>query len=380
MVDTKQLLLLLLCFRFRKVSAFLFVPSIPKGSLVASSTFVPRQRGAVTAAVSSSARDSPVTTTEPHYSLTVVIPAYNEQDRIAPTLLSYVQYLRQRDRSRWKGTASILVVDDGSTDGTSDTVRKMAATIAAENNGRSGDRVSQQRCPVACLVLPRNQGKGAALAAGIAHVAAATIAAAESAASSNHSPTNRCCSLILTADADGSADVESLERLMDVMRVCLRQQQTSTTTSGNSTAVPGNGTRPPRAVVCGYRTYDDTATGRRIFRWGFRTTVHTVCGSLSTRDTQCGFKLMTAVAAHELYQNLHLTGWSHDVEVLYRAKLLGVPVLEAPVRWNDKDGSKLTAEGVLKVAARMLFDVCLCRLAYAMGWWNVEDHDHNVAI
>lgn len=251
--------------------------------------------------------------------LTIVIPAFNEQTRIGPTLRSYLWYLSQSDR--WTNT-SILVVDDGSTDATADTVR----CIAAASGGG---------CGISCLSLPVNEGKGAALAAAVELVDSESI--------------------ILTTDADGSADVASLEVLYDAML------------SSND-----DSTLNEMPVVCGYRTYGDTAAGRLIFRWGFRTTVMIFCGDLGTRDSQCGFKLMAASTAKRLYKNLHLPGWSHDVEVLYRAKLLGVPVTEAPVRWQDKDGSKLKAEGILKVSSRMFYDVLLCRFSYAAGWWRVD--------
>jgi dolichyl-phosphate beta-glucosyltransferase len=318
---SKKHLLLLLCFLGVKASAF--VPSTCRRQR--SCGVVLTRRRSVLELVPALTRlgvDPP--------DLIVVIPAYNEQDRIAPTLRSYLQYLEQSDR--WN--SSILVVDDGSTDCTVDTVRRVASAA------------SSGQCPISCFSLPRNQGKGAALAVAMAHV-------------DNHNN----CSLILTADADGSADVASLDGLYEAIVSLLL----TTDTSDNIWTQP--------AIVCGYRTYDDTAKGRLIFRWGFRTTVNMFCGDLRTRDSQCGFKLMTAVAAKQLYHKLHLTRWSHDVEVLYRAKLLGVPVTEAPVRWQDKDGSKLTAEGILKVASRMFYDVCLCRLSYAAGWWQVESDD-----
>jgi dolichyl-phosphate beta-glucosyltransferase len=196
------------------------------------------------------------------------------------------------------------------------------------------------------ISLPRNEGKGAALAAAINRI-------------------NDTNALILTTDADGSAEVACLEVLYDTMVATLQHK--------NATA-----SNPPErswtdpAIVCGYRTYSDTAPGRLLFRWGFRTVVRLVCGDLGTRDSQCGFKLMTVAAAKQLYRNLHLTRWSHDVEVLYRAKLLNFTVTESPVKWQDVDGSKLKAEGILKVASRMFVDVCRCRLYYALGLWDVD--------
>jgi dolichyl-phosphate beta-glucosyltransferase len=260
--------------------------------------------------------------------LTIVIPAYNEESRIEPTLRSYVEYVDRTTSSRWSNAnVTILVVDDGSTDQTANTVRDVSESMQTT------------QCQIVCLSLPSNQGKGAALSVAMDHVTS---------------------TLVLTADADGSANIESLEGLFDALLPLLNETESDWWMQ-----------QQPAALVCGYRTYADTATGRRLFRWGFRTTVMTVCGDLRVRDTQCGFKLLTATAAKILYRNLHLPGWSHDVEVLYRAKILNISVAEAPVQWHDQVGSKLVAEGVIKVALRMFFDVCRCRVAYELGWWTV---------
>jgi len=126
------------------------------------------------------------------------------------------------------------------------------------------------------------------------------------------------------------------------------------------------------ALVNGYREYGSASASRLAFRWGFRTLVRLACGDLGVRDTQCGFKLMTASAGRDLYSDLNLAGWSHDVEVLYRARDRAVSVTEVTVPWRDVKGSKLTASpgGLPVVIARMLFDIVWLRLAYATGKWR----------
>ena len=277
--------------------------------------------------------------------LTIIIPAYNEEHRLPRTIRSYVAYLARSDRWSNLSKVNFVVVNDGSTD---DTVSSISRIIDSQFDSGIPPMKNTTGFSTSLLSLPYNQGKGAAIAAAIDQI-------------------DECNPnlLVLTTDADGSADPSCLEGLYDVMVAAIER-----TISRNSN--PLKVTSEP-VVVCGYRLYSDTAFGRLFFRWGFRTVVRLVCGDLGTRDSQCGFKLMTLSAAKTLYRNLHLTRWSHDVEVLYRAKLLNFTVTEAPVKWEDVDGSKLKAEGIMKVASRMFVDVCRCRLSYTLGQWSIDD-------
>ena len=250
--------------------------------------------------------------------LTLLIPAYNEEFRIGETLHACDDFLSSSDL--WKDRSRILVVDDGSVD---DTVR-----VVEEFTSRSS------AVPLECLRLTPNQGKGAALAAGM-----------------------RACpndGLILTTDADGSAELDGLHVLYPKL-----------------TELIDDWSQP--ALVSGYRTYADASALRLIFRWGFRTVVKTVCGDLGVKDSQCGFKLMTAPAAKLLYDDLNLPGWSHDVEVLYRARELKIPVVEEDIVWEDKPGSKLVASpgGVIAVCAKMFWEVVRLRWGYERGEWKL---------
>ena len=77
-------------------------------------------------------------------------------------------------------------------------------------------------------------------------------------------------------------------------------------------------------------------------------------------------------AASTLYKDLHLKGWSHDVEVLFRAKLRGIPIRNLPIEWEDKDGSKVVASGVGRVSVQMLLDVLRLRWEYSVSRnWKV---------
>ena len=265
--------------------------------------------------------------------LTLIIPAFNEELRIGESLEKYRDYFSSSER--WGGKSSILVVDDGSSDGTSGVVREIS---------KQGDDDSS--IPIECYRMPKNSGKGAALAQGMRIVC---------------DKTPGC--LILTADADGSAEIADTEVLYAVMENLARD----TFPNGDLSNV-----WEPPLLVNGYRTYESASASRLIFRWGFRTVVKTICGDLGVQDSQCGFKLMTTKGAQALYSDLNLLGWSHDVEVLYRAKQLRIPIAEESIRWEDKDGSKLVSSpgGVIVVCSRMFLEVLRLRVAYETGAWK----------
>ena len=234
----------------------------------------------------------------------------------------------------WRDRSSILVVDDGSSDNT-----KVVVENFADN--------TSSNIPIHCIRTQENGGKGAALAFGIKEVERL-----------------HPISLILTTDADGSADISGLQLHYEAI-VSLLQSQSGT----NDTSVPFH----LPALVNGYRTYRSASASRLLFRWGFRTVVRLICGDLGVKDSQCGFKLMTTSAASQLYSGLNLKQWSHDVEVFYKARELHMPVSEEPIKWQDKDGSKLVTSpgGVIVVILRMFWDVLILRLSYVSGRWQL---------
>jgi len=164
--------------------------------------------------------------------------------------------------------------------------------------------------------------------------------------------------LVLTTDADGSAPAKGIDDMYQALMLYWNENM------GDDERMEDHA-----IVVAGCRSYQSAALSRLVFRWGFRTVVKLVCGNLGVEDSQCGFKLFTLPAAQVLYEDLNLPGWSHDVEVLYRAKHLNIPVLEQDTAWQDKDGSKLVASpgGVIWVCAKMFAEVCKLRWGYEGG-------------
>lgn len=266
--------------------------------------------------------------------LVVLIPAYNEENRIESTLSCYQDFLLKSLPENIEPT--IVVVDDGSSDATLEVVNKFPCKI-----------------PFQSVSVGENKGKGAALSRGVQHISENT--------SRNHGCDDRDV-WILTQDADGSGDLVYLDGMMKKLDSLLRCDDTT-----NTGATSGLG------IVIGNRMYD-IFSSRGVTRWGFQTCVRILTSNgLRVKDTQCGYKLMTLSTAEVLYKNLNLEGWSHDVEILFRAKLLNIPIDEMCIEWEDMKGSKVSESGIVKVSVQMLWDVIRLRWNYSvLKCWKLE--------
>ena len=213
--------------------------------------------------------------------LSVVIPAYNEARRIQRALERVVEYLRVRG-----GVFEVVVVDDGSSDGTPDLVDRFAAT--------------QPLGTVRSLRLPFNQGKGAALRAGFAGSTGQRI---------------------LMTDADLATPIEELHKL----EAAFGGVQV---VAGSRALASSNITRPQSAL----RVF----LGRAGNLWIRSLAVPGI------HDTQCGFKLFDGDAGRRLFALSREDRFGIDIEVLCLARRrLGMQVREVGVRWEHQDGSKV---------------------------------------
>lgn len=213
----------------------------------------------------------------PH--LTIVIPAYNEENRIIETLLRIDEYLDAQAYS-----SEVVVVDDGSTDSTFDLVEKFAD--------------SHKRFKV--LHHEPNRGKGYAVRSGV------LTAAGE---------------YVLISDADLATPIEELEHLWNHI------------SDGADIAIASRPLRESKLVERQpfYREF-----AGRAFNWVVR-----LLAVRGIHDTQCGFKLFNRDCAQAIFARCTLDGFSFDIEVLHLAQRLGYRIAEVPVHWYHRPGSKV---------------------------------------
>ena len=218
--------------------------------------------------------------------LSIVIPAYDEAERLPPTLTAVAGYLEASSKP-----AEIVVVDDGSSD----------RTVAAARNAAS--QLGRPNLEFQVLENGRNRGKGSSVRRGM-------LAARGRWA--------------LFTDADLSTPIEEADKLLDAAE------------------------RGSHDVVIGSRALDRSLIGthqplfREISGRVFNLVARVTAG-LPFHDTQCGFKLFSQRAARGVFSLQRLDRFGFDVEALFLARKLGFSIAETPVHWNDAAGSKVTA-------------------------------------
>ncbi|XP_062423084.1 dolichyl-phosphate beta-glucosyltransferase isoform X2 [Rhea pennata] len=261
----------------------------------------------------------------PTRELSVVVPSYNEEDRLPLMMDEALDYLEKRQRQDPSFTYEVIVVDDGSKDQT-----KKVALKYCKKYGSDKVRV---------LSLVKNRGKGGAVRMGVFSSRGKKI---------------------LMADADGATKFPDIEKVEEGLK--------------NLQPWPNQ-----MAISCGSRAHleKDSIAKRSYFRtllmYGFHFLVWFLCVK-GIRDTQCGFKLLTRKAAARTFSTLHIERWAFDVELLYIAQHLRIPVAEVAVNWTEIEGSKLVPFWSWLQMGR---DLLFIRLRYMTGAWQLETRKYN---
>ena len=256
-------------------------------------------------------------------SLTIVLPAFDEAQRIGPALDELFGYLLRRgERAREGAPGSaglppridVLVVDDGSTDGTAGLVRSRPEATDA-----GAVRLS-------VLTVPHG-GKGAAVRAG--------MLAAQG-------------DLVVFADADMATPPDELP----VLVAALAEHDVAL---GSRIQADGS---DMRASQPRYRRMLGQAFHLLASVW--------VVGPV--KDTQCGFKGFTREAARDLFDRQRITSIVFDVELIYLARRRGYRVAIVPIHWYDRHGSRMRARpGLALRVAWDLFRIPLIHRADGRG-------------
>ena len=209
----------------------------------------------------------------------IIVPAYNERERIRPSLDEILRYTTEQ---RWD--VEILVVDDGSRDETPDVIREYAT------------RYTQ----VQLIQNPGNRGKGFSVRNGMLHA---------------HGQ------ICLFTDADLSSPISEAKKLFDAIH------------GGADVAI---GSRWLRAELQTERQ----PLYRQLFGRVFNLVLRVVL-QLRFKDTQCGFKAFRREAAQNIFPLQKIERWGFDPELLFLARRMGFKVAEVPVQWAHSEGTRL---------------------------------------
>jgi dolichyl-phosphate beta-glucosyltransferase len=253
-------------------------------------------------------------------SLTIVLPAYNEEARLGPALDELFGYLKrhgEHGRDGAPGAAAlpevvrVLLVDDGSTDGTAALVRGRPEAVTPRG---AVD-------PALTLISVPHCGKGAAVRAG--------MLAADS-------------DLVLFADADMATPPDQIPILVAAL--------------ADHDLALGSRIQPNGS---------DMRASQPIYRRMLGRAFHALASAWAVgpvRDTQCGFKGFTREAGRDLFEQQKITSIVFDVELIYLARRRGYRIAIVPIRWADKRGSRMHPG--LMLALRVGWDLLRTRLIH----------------
>ena len=211
--------------------------------------------------------------------ISVVVPAYNEEWRLPPTLVDMIDYFDSGD-----GTYEIIVVDDGSRDNTVGIVEKFA----------------RLRTQIRLIRLPKNYGKGHAVRTGVLNARGERV---------------------LFADADGSTPIKEVERLHSAID------------DGADIAFGSRALQSEETSI-------KTVWYRKLLGRTFNLVVNMFLLP-GIKDTQCGFKLMKTPVAKQIFSKMTADGFSFDLELLFLARRLNAEASEVAINWVNVPGSKV---------------------------------------
>jgi glycosyltransferase involved in cell wall biosynthesis len=246
--------------------------------------------------------------------LSIVIPAYNEENRIGRSLDEILQFL-----SSAPYRAEVVVVDDGSKDGTAQVV---SARVADYREAGHELRV---------LTNNPNRGKGYSVRRGIGEASG---------------------DIVLFTDADLSSPISETPKLVDPI------------VEGRADVAFGS--RALNRELIGVRQPLMRDFGGRVFNFFMKAIT-----GLDFKDTQCGFKAFRRDAAVPVFDLQIIERFGFDPEVLYIAQKRGLRLLEVPVVWNHCEGGELQSRAnYMRDSVRMFSDLIRIRMNELAGRYS----------
>ena len=220
--------------------------------------------------------------------ISVIIPAYNEEKRIAFTLEKSIEFLQQRS---WQ--YELLPVDDGSRDATVERIAEVAREFPQ----------------VRCVLNGQNRGKGYSIRHGLEEAQG---------------------NFIGFMDADYKTDIAALDHAMELLE-------------SGACGVIGDRTLGKSEIARERKRYREM--GSIVFRRGLQM----LMGLRGYDDTQCGFKFFRAEVMRDLFSRQKVEGYMFDVEILLLAGKLGYGLERIPVKWTfDPDSRFNPVTGMIR--------------------------------
>jgi glycosyltransferase involved in cell wall biosynthesis len=238
--------------------------------------------------------------------LSIIIPAYNEEIRLPDTLTKVGSFLKEQSYP-----AEVLVVDNNSTDRTSEIIRD----FAKQSSNIKG-------------LFEKRPGKGAAVRCGMRQGEG---------------------EFLFMCDADLSMPIEEVNRFLPPQ---LKDFQIAIA----SREAPG---------AVRYSEPHFRHLGGRLMNWLIQLSILP-----GLNDTQCGFKCFSHQVAKDLFENQTLDGWSFDIELLFIARQRGYKIIEVAIPWIYNQESKVHA---IRDAVQILIDIQTIRKNHRQGSYDPEN-------
>lgn len=303
--------------------------------------------------------------------MTVIIPAFNEEQRLTGMLEEAVNLLEREysnlapaeNKSKEIANGStvrkrknvqteepsklakgweILLIDDGSKDKTVQVAEQFTRTHLVPalprrqsgpwTHGAGGQSVNIPAGSIRFVSLEKNRGKGGAVTHGMRHARG---------------------EYIIFADADGASDINDLPKLVSACQDVEDSRGCGVAVGSRAHMVKSE------AVVRRSRLRNFLMHGFHLLLWFM-----TPSATAKIRDTQCGFKLFSRPSLPYIIPYMHMEGWIFDVEMLMLAEFADIPVVEVPIGWKEVAGSKLD---VLKDSIGMATNLATLRFCWTTG-------------